>query len=168
MTRISWCIVDEISCNIIDYRRIAVSWSYRYRGQNIVVVSYREVPGDTQPYYKACVGLLTVYTDYQLKFYQWRLTIAQWNLTNAGFWSLILELNALQFLVTYGSIHIWDLQIGYPWWGPSQASPPTRQGFRYIIQYDSVTISATLLQPQPPITACSTEQLRRLFTPNLC
>ena len=33
----------------IDYRRIAVSWYYRYRGQNIVIVLYREVPGDTQP-----------------------------------------------------------------------------------------------------------------------
>ena len=36
----------------IDYRRIAVSWYYCYRGQNIVMVSYREVPGDTKPYHE--------------------------------------------------------------------------------------------------------------------
>ena len=37
--------------------RIAVSWYYCYRWQNIVIVSYREVPGDTQPC-NECIGQL--------------------------------------------------------------------------------------------------------------
>lgn len=39
---------DENFLQNIDYRRIAIPWYYRYRGQNFLIVSSRKVPGDTQ------------------------------------------------------------------------------------------------------------------------